>query len=308
MSTFTIHFRMKDVFSEAEGYLELGMPQHALEVLERCAPYGWEHRTEFLYLQAEALRELDRLDEAAGVLEEALVHDPSELRLRLALGWCRLGMEQPEHTLEVLRAAENDAYGSRFQVLFLRGLALRDLERYEEAAGVLEDSLAEEPDQARARLALGWCRLGMNDPRGTLNVLEGLEVSRGCRAQLLFLRGVAHRDVGEFEPAIDLLREASRRSPHNVHVWLALAGCFKRAGRMASAVEALKAGLQADDAEAAVRYNLACCWSLTGDRDRAMRFLAEAVAIDADYRLLSLEEPDFDPIRKDVEFQTLVGQ
>ena len=90
---------------EAEGYLELGMPAHALATLDRLGNVSVDAHA--LYLKGEALRELERYDEAALVLEEAAEVTPDDIHVWLALGWCykrtrrlHLAIESLEEALE----------------------------------------------------------------------------------------------------------------------------------------------------------------------------------------------------------------
>lgn len=72
---------------EAEGYLELGMAQHALQSLERLGdPAALDARA--LYLLGESLRDLERYCEAVAPLERAAKASPDDVRVRIALGWC----------------------------------------------------------------------------------------------------------------------------------------------------------------------------------------------------------------------------
>ena len=82
--------------TEAEGYLELGMANHALATLDRVG------KTEVLgsravQIKGEALRMAGRHEEAVIVLQHAIDLDPQILSVWLALGWCykrtgRVGM------------------------------------------------------------------------------------------------------------------------------------------------------------------------------------------------------------------------
>ncbi len=72
---------------EAEGYLELGMPEHALQTLGRLGdPAAFDGRA--LYLWGEGLRALQRYCEALMPLERAAKAAPDDIRVRIALGWC----------------------------------------------------------------------------------------------------------------------------------------------------------------------------------------------------------------------------
>ncbi len=79
--------RSKKIRREAEGYLELGMPQHALQALGRLGdPSLFD--AEALCLWGEGLQELERYFEALMPLERAAQLAPGDVRVHLALGWC----------------------------------------------------------------------------------------------------------------------------------------------------------------------------------------------------------------------------
>lgn len=84
--------RMGQLERQAEGYLELGMPRHALDTLARLGMHG-RPSSHLLYLRGEALRELERFEEALVPLDQAADIAPSNIHIRLAMGWChkRLG-------------------------------------------------------------------------------------------------------------------------------------------------------------------------------------------------------------------------
>ena len=96
----------QQLIRRAEGYLELGMPEHALEVLERVGSSPFLAHA--AYLKGEALRELNRYQEAADQLELAAELTPDDIHIWLALGWCYkrtarlpLAIEALEKALEI---------------------------------------------------------------------------------------------------------------------------------------------------------------------------------------------------------------
>jgi tetratricopeptide (TPR) repeat protein len=94
--------RASKIQREAEGYLELGMPQHALQSLGRLGD-PTDFNLEALFLWGEGLREMDRYFEALVPLERAAKLAPEDIRVRIALGWCykRIGrLDLAIHSLD----------------------------------------------------------------------------------------------------------------------------------------------------------------------------------------------------------------
>jgi tetratricopeptide (TPR) repeat protein len=95
--------------------------------------------------------------------------------------------------------------------------------------------------------------------------------------------------------------------PGVVDVLLSLAWCYKRTGRVDAAIESMDQALEMEPKRALLHYNLACYLSLAGEKTRALAHLSQAFELESDYRALVDSEPDFDPIRADPDFQSLLG-
>jgi tetratricopeptide (TPR) repeat protein len=99
--------RYQRLLREAEGYLELGLPQSALEALDRMGEPG-TFGSKQLYLRGEAFRAQGRFHEAITALEASADKTPSKIDIYLALGWCYkrtgrldLAVESLQKALEV---------------------------------------------------------------------------------------------------------------------------------------------------------------------------------------------------------------
>lgn len=98
--------RVKQLERQAEGYLELGMPEQALEVLGRLGadtPLG----SRGLYLSGEALRALDRYEESLVCLDQAAKLAPSDIHVWLAMGWCHKRTGRIDLAIEDLEQARD---------------------------------------------------------------------------------------------------------------------------------------------------------------------------------------------------------
>jgi tetratricopeptide (TPR) repeat protein len=97
--------RCQRILREAEGYLELNMPQTALDLLSRMTDPG-TFRGQQLYLTGESLRALEQHAEAIIVLEQAADLSPSNIHVWLALGWCRKRTGRLDLAISALERAE----------------------------------------------------------------------------------------------------------------------------------------------------------------------------------------------------------
>jgi Flp pilus assembly protein TadD len=101
----THRIRTQRILREAEGYLELNLPQNALGVLARIDEAG-TFLGQKLYLTGEALRAQERCGEALGPLEQAADLLPSNVHVWLALGWCYKRTGSLERAIQSLEQAE----------------------------------------------------------------------------------------------------------------------------------------------------------------------------------------------------------
>ena len=79
--------RRAKIQRQAEGYLELGMSEQALQTLGRLGDPA-AFASDDLYLWGEGLRTMQRYFEALLPLERAAKAAPDDIRVRIALGWC----------------------------------------------------------------------------------------------------------------------------------------------------------------------------------------------------------------------------
>lgn len=101
----TDRLRLKRLIREAEGYLELGMPKHALEVIQRADKPQVASSHQLLYLEGEALRALERHKEAIVPLRKAVDLSPSDVHAWLALAWCYKRVGRLRLAVRALRSA-----------------------------------------------------------------------------------------------------------------------------------------------------------------------------------------------------------
>jgi tetratricopeptide (TPR) repeat protein len=159
--------------------------------------------------------------------------------------------------------------------------------------------------QQLLRQAEGYLELGM--PQHALDVLDRWGPAEMPSVRAAYLRGEALRELGRWSDAIAALNMAAEGMPEEVPVYIAQGWCYKRLGRIDLAIAALEKGLEADPSSAILHYNLACYWSLGGNKRQALMFLSRAISMDQEFRNLVGTESDFDTIRNDPAFRALTS-
>ena len=154
------------------------------------------------------------------------------------------------------------------------------------------------------RQAEGYLELGM--AQHALDTLARYGDPAKMPGDACYWRGEALRVLGRHEEALVSLSRAAEQLPSKaVEIGLALGWCHKRTGRIDLAISALERATARDPENALVLYNLACYWSLAGNKRQVLLFLSRALSLAPSYRELIAEESDFDNVRSDPAFKAL---
>lgn len=153
--------------------------------------------------------------------------------------------------------------------------------------------------------AEGYLELDL--PAQAIGSLTRLGDRAGWESHAHYLHGEALRSLERYEEAIHSFQKAQRDMPELIELYVSLAWCHKRTGRLDLAIETLEEALEVDATEALLYYNLACYWCLAGHKARVLRFLGKAFYLDGSYRDLVEDESDFDPMRSDPDFIELTS-
>lgn len=100
----TSNSRVGRLIRQAEGYLELGLPGHAAEVLAKKFELV-NSSARASYLLGESLREMECYSEAVAPLERSLALVPDDLHTHLALAWCYKRTRRLAEAIETLEEA-----------------------------------------------------------------------------------------------------------------------------------------------------------------------------------------------------------
>lgn len=149
--------------------------------------------------------------------------------------------------------------------------------------------------------------LALNMPDHALRELGHIEEVGDERFNTCMLRGEALLLKEEMLQALDAFREAHLDKPTELNALMRMAWCFKRIDQLPKAIDAMKLAYQFHKDVPVVLYNLACYYSLAGEKDEALSWLGRAFRMDRELLKLIPKETDFDPLRDDLDFQHLLA-
>jgi Tfp pilus assembly protein PilF len=188
---------------------------------------------------------------------------------------------------------------------------------------------AQRDRQRKLEAACGYLELNM--PEHALRELGRIADPDTVPFDFYHFRGEALRALNQFEAAIAAFDRALEENPDEISVLVGIAWCYKRTGQLPRAIASMEQAYQAHPKELIVLYNLACYFSLAGEKAQALSWLGRALRMESSLRKQNIEsempfgsasglgqaepslreriadEPDFDPLRNDPDFQYLTG-
>ena len=152
--------------------------------------------------------------------------------------------------------------------------------------------------------AEGYITLGMYTH--ALASLDKIADPEDAIFALNYRRGDALRHLGRHDEALIALHRAFDEKPDDVDLLMTMAWCYKRTNELPRAITSMEQAYRIAPKQAVILYNLSCYWSLAGNKVQSLSWLGRALRMDNDLRRLINDEPDFDALRNDPDFQLIV--
>jgi tetratricopeptide (TPR) repeat protein len=206
--------------------------------------------------------------------------DDAEARVRVAFAW--LDARRTADALAVVDAGSRTRPDPR--LLYVRGLALREERRLDEAAAAFAAVSSSDPEVELAAVAARASVLAQAGKSGeALALLDEALVVHPTDLRLITARGSVLEKAGRPAEAVAWLEGALARQPRADRLRFALGVAQERAGDRAAALATMQSILERspDDAEAMnfVGYS----WAEKGERlDEAEKLVRRAVELDPD--------------------------
>ena len=120
-------------------------------------------------------------------------------------------------------------------------------------------------------------------------------------------RGIALGNLGRFEQAIASYDRALEFKPDYPDVWYNRGIALDNLGRFEQAIASYDRAIKINSNYANAYYNKACCYGLQNNVELAIENLQRAINLDVKYQDLAKTDKDFEQIRGDERFQSLLS-
>jgi len=119
-------------------------------------------------------------------------------------------------------------------------------------------------------------------------------------------KGSAMGHLGKHTEALEAFEEALQLDSKDDGAWKYKGDALYCLGKYTEALEAFEEALQLDPKNAIVLYKLACVYSKVQKTDLCLDYLKQAIIIDEKLKKECIKDPDFDNVRMDPRFKSLI--
>jgi tetratricopeptide (TPR) repeat protein len=188
-----------------------------------------------------------------------------------------------------------------------RGYALDNIGRYEEAIASYDKALQFKPDADAAWYNRGNALFYLGRYEEAIASYDKALQFKPDKDSAWNNRGNALDNIGRYEEAIASYDKALQFKPGDELVWNNRGYALANLGRHEEAIASYSKVLELTPQDDNAFYNKACCYALQSNHEKAIANLSQAIALSPDkYRELAKTDPDFDSIRDNEDFKSLL--
>ncbi|MGK7928002.1 MAG: tetratricopeptide repeat protein [Spirulina sp.] len=189
-----------------------------------------------------------------------------------------------------------------------RGVVLDDLGRYEEAIASYDKAIEIKPDDHEAWYNLGvtLSNLGRKE-EAIASYDRAIEIKPDLH-EAWYSRGNALGNLGRKEEAIASYDKAIEFKPDKHDAWNNRGIALSNLGRKEEAIASYDKAIEFKPDDPSAFYNKSCCYALQENIKLTLENLQKAIELEPEkYRELAKTDSDFDRIRSDDRFQTILN-
>ena len=254
-----------------------------------------------------ALSALGRKEEAIQSYDKAVEIKPDYHEAWYNRGNALSGLGRYEEAIQSYDKAL-DIKPDKHEAWYKRGVALFALGRYEEAVQSYDKALDIKPDYHEAWVRRGWVLSALGRYEEAVQSYDKALDIKPDKHEAWFVSGLALSALGRYEEAVQSYNKALDIKPDTHEAWVRRGIVLTYLGRYEEALQSFDQALQIQPDFADAYYNKACWYGLQGTIDLAIETLRQAVTLNSGYQEMAKTDPDFDRIRNDDRFRSLIGE
>nr|QNO43661.1 cell division coordinator CpoB [Methanosarcinales archaeon ANME-2c ERB4] len=195
---------------------------------------------------------------------------------------------------------------SQSDKLHNKGLALADLDRYEEALKAFEKAIKLKPDASYAWYSKGRALADLDRYEEALKAFEKTIELKPDDADAWHSKGVALADLDRHEEALKAYEKTIELKPDYYGTWFNKGLALGKLDRLEEALKAYEKTIKLKPDAAYAWYASACMHSTIGDTEKALACLRKAVDMDTSFKETAKKDKDFEKIWVDESFKKLI--
>lgn len=288
---------------KARVLIRLGQYSFANEILE--ARTKDQQNRDYKIASAELFRKEGRYDEARASLQDALNLDERDREAYRVLAELEMERENLDGALEALDRflskfpSDPWAIRNRGRLLFQKKAFRESLESFQELL-VIDNTMDQELLSIKAEL-----HFNLKEYDRSLQTLEKLLDAFPENARGWFQKGLTLDHLSRTELARGAYENALNLNPEFGGAWNNLGYDYYLLKDYKSAVDCYTKAIEIKNDFAAAWYNRSCSFSLKGQRAESLNDLAVAIKLNGRYKTMAPDDPDYESLKSDPDFQML---
>jgi tetratricopeptide (TPR) repeat protein len=193
------------------------------------------------------------------------------------------------------------------QAWYNRGVALDNLGKYEKAIASWDRALEIKPDKHEAWYNRGNALDNLGRYEEAIASWDRALEIKPDKHEASYNRGNALGNLGRYEQAIASYDQALEIKPDKHEAWYNRGIALDNLGRYEEAIASYDQAIKINSNDADAYYNKACCYGLQNNVELAIENLQRAINLDVEYQDMAKTDKDFEQIRGDERFQSLLS-
>lgn len=187
-----------------------------------------------------------------------------------------------------------------------RGLDYYYKEQYESALKFFDKAIQLKSDYAEAWVGKGIALVKLERYEEALKAYNKVIELKPDDAEVWADKGATLAFMGRYEEALKAFDRAIELKPDLAEAWACKAVALVKLERYPEALEAYDKAIELNPDDASAWFNRACTRARMGDKDNALKDLAQAIKIDEKLKEKAKTEEDFKSLWDDPDFKKLV--